>query len=77
MFESTNTASPIPTDSLRATFGTDVILNALHGSSTPQSAREKIVELFPDLDLEAVNADEEDPLDSPADGDTSDVAEDG
>jgi len=64
-------------ESLRATFGTDVILNALHGSSTPQSAREKIVGLFPDLDLEAVAADEEDPLDSPADGDTSDVAEDG
>ena len=52
-----------------------MLLNALHGSSTPQSAREKIVGLFPDLDLEAV-VDEEDPLDSPRDGDTSDGAED-
>lgn len=62
-------------DSLRATFGTDVILNALHGSSTPQSAREKIVGFFPDLDLETV-VDEDDPLDSPRDEDTSDGAED-
>merc|ERR1712157_215515 len=61
-----STAKEEEPDSLRATFGKDVISNALHGSSTRGSAREKIPSLFPDLDLEAV-VDEDDPLDSPRD----------